>query len=163
MELCPGDFAEFSTVNYSADGKVTTKPSSIMVAIGPQGDFEQVGILSVIGDKVIGSQAVLYDLGKKRVDKGELVAKGTEALQIHGQSYECSWQKRRSGKVTTTFWRCPELPFEHLAKMIVETAEGERQIVELVYFGPPDEETEESQKFQARLSHLLKQLPDSKE
>jgi len=157
MDLVPGDVAEFYTVKYSSDGKVSAKLSSIMVAVGSQGAFEQVRILSVIDEKVKSSQTVLYDLSKERLEEGELVESGNETVKIHGKSYECSWQKRRSGASTATFWRCPELPFEHLAKMLMETPDGQKQITELVYFGPPDDETEESRNFQVRLKRLLSQ------
>lgn len=157
MDLAPGDVAEFCTAKYASDGKVSAKLSSIMVAIGSQGSFEQVRLLSVIGEKVKSSQIVLYDLSKERLEEGELVESGKETVKVHGKSYECSWQKRRSGASTATFWRCPELPFEHLAKMVIETPDGQKQITELVYFGPPDEETEESRNFQDRLKRLLSQ------
>jgi hypothetical protein len=132
-----------------------------MIAAGSQGKFEQVRVLSVVGEKVKSSQIVLYDLSKERTEQGELVQSGTETITLLGQSYECSWQKRRSKEATVTFWRCPKLPFEHLAKMVLETPDGEKQITELVYFGPPDEETEESRRFQVRLNRLLNQKPDS--
>ena len=157
MDLVPGDVAEFYTVKYSSDGKVSAKLTSIMMAVGSQGAFEQVRILSVIDEKVRSSQTVLYDLSKERLEEGELVASGSETVKIQGKSYECSWQKRRSRASTATFWRCPELPFEHLAKMVMETPDGQRQTTELVYFGPPDEETEGSRNFQDRLKRLLSQ------
>lgn len=157
MELVPGDVAEYSTDKYSSDGKVAAKQSSIMVAFGSQGEYEQVGILTVVDEKVVSSQTVLYDLSKKRVDEGELIESGLEVVKIRGKSYKCSWQKRRTKTATVTFWRCPDLPFEHLAKMSLETPDGQNQITELVYFGPPAEETEESRVFQDRLKRFISQ------
>ena len=159
MDLIPGDFAEYTNTEY-VEGKATKLPSTIMMAMGPQGEFEGVVVLGAKGDELSSTQNVLYDLSKEKAKVGELLEEGKGNLTINGKSYDCSWEKRKNVDTVFTFWNCPALPFEKYAKVEVEIKDGKKRITELVYFGPDTSEDAKSREFQKRLQKLVKQAAE---
>jgi len=159
MDLIPGDFAEYTNTEY-IDGKATELPSTIMISMGSQGEFQGVAVLVVKGDELTSAQNVLYDLSKEKPKAGELIEEGKSSLIIYGKSYECTWEKRKNGTTLATFWTCPALPFEKYAKVEVALEDGKKRLTELTYFGPDTTEDAKSRAYQKRLHKLIKQAAE---
>lgn len=156
MDMIPGDFAEYSNTEY-VDGKPATMPSTIMVSTGQAGTHQGVMIIMARGDELVSSRMVHYDLSKARPKEGQVEAEGKASLTISGESYECTWEKRKIGDVTVTSWISPELPFEKYAKVEVVYADGKKRVTELTFFGPNALEAEKATAFNVRLKRLSEQ------
>ena len=154
MELIPGDMAEYSNTLYEGEKK-THLPSSIMISIGKQGEYEAVRMIMANGDKLQSVRTILFDLSKEKIKQGEVVETGTEKITICGKEYDCKWEKSVDNGMTATFWTSSQLPFEKYAKVVIEQ-DGKKQITELSFYDPMMV-SQEFVKFQTKLQKLMSQ------